>query len=438
MLILTNKSRAVAGLILLIAACLYNHFLYKDLSKITTPLTGKGYFVIQSVSPYQTPFKSGSIYKGKFLSFASLRNLPCNIYWFSSDRPKADRDYLIEGTLLPTQGSNILKINENQQWTAVKGTFSSAEWRYTWKEKTRKFLKRHMRSSETIHFISALITGDLYSRYLRFGFQTLGLSHILVISGFHFAFLTLFAGLFFRLFFPSEKVHYILLVVTTLYFFLLGPTPSIQRAWIAIELYLIAKILGKRAFSTQLLGLALFIELILNPLSLQNIGFQLSYLSCLGILLLFEPIDQFFQRLFPKRTKEEVIQLTFPSQAGFILGTFLRKSLSLSAAVNLAILPVLLLHFHKFPLLSLAYNLFFPFLITLDMALMAISFLVFPLFPYSMKILESFTTSLLNLVFYAPKSMQYYFYYNDLSAEIVVLYLCALFLLAVGLKRKEL
>jgi competence protein ComEC len=367
-----------------------------------------------------------------------MQTIPCSIYWYTEkNRPKADCDYVIEGTLFPTQNGAILRPHFHKEWTPQLSTFSLAELRFGCKAAIRRFFEKNLHSQEAASFLNALITGDLFERSLKFSFQQIGLSHVLVISGFHFAFITALAAFMLRLFLPFSKVLWCLFVIVNAYFFFLGSTPSIQRAWMVIQLYLLSKILGKKTSGTQLLGFALLIELILDPLMAKNIGLQLSFLSCLGILLLFTPFDNFLSRFLLKRNLLQVKELSFSSQMGFILGSFFRKSIALSLAVNASLLPVLLWHFHKFPLLGLVYNLFFPFLVMLNMALMIITLLLYPLFPFSLKVLDHFTSLLLTLTSSPPASLQYNLYCKSFPLSWLILYLTALFLTAICFSRKE-
>ncbi len=421
--------RFLCGILLSVAAYLHTWHQTKDLTSLSQPTNLKGYFAIHSLSPYRTSFRKGYVYRGD-LYFSHLK-IPCTVFYNKEERPKADKDYIVEGRLTPKEGGAVFT---GKKWDPCKGTFSLAEWRFLCKEKVRSFFYEQMHDEEAASFLTALITGDLLDRGLKFSFQKLGISHILVISGFHFAFLAAFAAFLFRLFLPWEKVLWALLAVVNLYFLFLGSAPSVQRAWIVIQLYLFARLWGKKPRSLQLLGLALLLELILDPLLLKNIGFQLSFLCTWGILLLFSPFDRLLSFLFQKRSLKEARELSYLSQLGLILGVYFRKALALNLAVHAAILPVLLWHFHKVPFLGFAYNLFFPFCVMLLMAFMAISLILYPVLPFLLSWLGEAASFLLTFVFYPPQALHYSFYSYGLSLPWIVGYLGTLFLGAIYLQ----
>jgi competence protein ComEC len=153
----------------------------------------------------------------------------------------------------------------------------------------------------------------------------------------------------------------------TIYFLFIGTSPAVQRSWIAAVLFLVAKITHRRAIPLNILAAAMLIELLYNPLAVTNLGFQFSFGSCFGILLLYQPIEEQFARLLPKRRAKDALALSLPAQLAYLISSSLRRSLSLTLSVNIAILPILFFHFGKFPLLSLLYNLFFPPLVALTL-----------------------------------------------------------------------
>jgi competence protein ComEC len=68
----------------------------------------------------------------------------------------------------------------------------------------------------------------------------------------------------------------------------------------------------------------------------------------------------FFKRWLPGRSFDEICLLSPLDRAGHMLAFFCRETLALNLAIHLVSLPLIFFHFHKFPLLSLVYNLFLP------------------------------------------------------------------------------
>jgi competence protein ComEC len=225
------------------------------------------------------------------------------------------------------------------------------------------------------------------------------------------------------------------MLAVNLYFLFVGSVPAVQRSWLVAMLYLTGKLLGRHASGLNLLGVALAVEILLDPLISAHLGFQLSFLSCAGILLLHPLCESSLRKLFPKPAFSELPPL---AQHVRLLSSYLREALAVTFSVNLAILPLLLLHFHQFPLLSLLYNLFFPFLVSLALFLLLVSLLVHLLFPPLASLLfpltDLFTAQLLDLASYPPLALDYSLRFSSLPAWPIPLYLFSLFYLSVSYK----
>jgi competence protein ComEC len=201
-------------------------------------------------------------------------------------------------------------------------------------------------------------------------------------------------------------------------------------------LYLVGKLTGRHASGLNLLGVALLVEVILDPLIAAHLGFQLSFLSCVGILL-FRPL--FAAPLLHLLPTHSPSTLTPLDQHVYLLSSFLRQGLSINLAVNLAILPLLLLNFHQFPLLALLYNLFFPFLVSAALFGLLITLLLQllapPLATLSFPLIDAFTAQLLDLAAYPPLPLDYSLTIPNFPAWIIPLYLFGLFCISITYRK---
>ncbi len=410
--------RLLAGLLLMATAYFYTLLL-------SPPLVEKGYFEgvfsIHSVAPYTTSFKKGWIYKGR------LEGLPCSVTFFGPQQKRypADHHYFLQGTLSST--GNYYRLKPTAPWIPLTKTYGIAEKRFLIKEKVRKFFTKHLTHPE---LLSTLITGDTVSRKLSFDFARLGLNHLLAISGFHFTFLTTFLAALLRPFLPRKALLWTLLIATNLYLFFLGATPSIQRAWIIIQLFFIGKLLGRRSFHFQLLGIAMLIEMVLSPYVVINIGFQLSFLSCFGILFFYYPISRFLHFFFKKRPYYETKKFSLLEKHIYLLGSFFKESFALILSVNVTLLPLLFFHFHKFPCLSLFYNLFIPLFTSLIMTLTLLA----SLFPFLFAFIDYANSYLLALICY-PIHLLDFSLYAQPSFTFLLLYFFLLFPFGIWLSK---
>ena len=420
--------RAWAALLTLPLAALYSTwFCTPPQQTIFTPTT------IQSC----TGIKFGKT----FLYRGTLSCLPCTIYWSGSEakRPPANCSYQIDGTLLPGRSPHTyrLKPTKHSTWQPIPHTWSLAEWRYQSKERFKQLAASQLHNDRNAHFLTALLTGDIDDSRLRYDFSRLGLQHLLAVSGFHFA---LVAALFYilcGLLFSSRTTLWVVAIALTAYFLFVGPAPSAMRGWLTAELWILGKLLYRKINPINILGFTMFCELLLDPTISAQIGFQLSFLSCAAILTFYSPIRRLLLPYLPKRSPQELRQLTHPSHYGYLLSSTLRESISLGLAVNIALLPLLLFHFHEFPLSSLFYNLFIPFLTTLAFTCFGLAMLL-PYIGHPLFLLANLlTTQLLQFTSYPLPALDYSIIATTIPAWAIPLYLFALFGTAFAVKRKE-
>lgn len=409
-------------LLALIGGAVYAAFLYRNAPILEGPQQTTAFFSIDSIQSHHSPFHKGLLYKGEI--YLKEGAFPCSIYHRGTDPPKATHDYFIQGTL-KQRGAYDYSFSA-KKWIPSGKKWGLAELRYQMKESLRKFLKKHLSAKSTM-FLGSLITGDVEDRQLRYDFGRLGLQHILAISGFHFGVLIAFCSFFLSFVLPRFWKYIALIALINIYFIFIGALPAVQRSWLTVGLYLCAKLFKRQTTALNLLGCAMALEICLNPLVSAHIGFQLSFLSCAGILILHPVFEKIFRTWLPKRTPDEIEGLTYFSKHGHIFSCILRQALSLTLAVNCAILPVLLYHFHQFPLLGLFYNLFFPFLVSaaLFMLLLSLSFqLLLPLLaPYLFSLTNWFTTQLLDLTSHPPLQLDHSLLVKNFPAWIIPFYL---------------
>ena len=196
---------------------------------------------------------------------------------------------------------------------------------------------------EEASLVRAMLLGekDGLSADVESDFRDIGASHLLVISGLHLSALAAFFSLFLSLFRLGRRVKNLLTAAAVLLFLILIGFPfSAVRSGIMLLLFLFADCLGREADSLNSLGFALLLIGVLNPFSGGDVGLALSALSTLGILKLQSGISRVINRPFQNRRylRRAAAPLT--------------ASLSVSLACVLATLPVQLLVFDGFSLLS--------------------------------------------------------------------------------------
>ncbi len=209
------------------------------------------------------------------------------------------------------------------------------DWKATWKEQIR----------ETFSFPGSAILGatiladksewsDEFSSLLN----RTGLTHVTAISGQH---ITIFGALLFPILLAlglwrKQAVVLVLLFVVA-FIAITGFEASAVRAGIMGSLGMAGQLTGRRSDSVRLLVFAAAGMLALNPmLLLRDVGFQLSFLAVLGILLCFS----FFRR-----------KVSWLPQA---LG--IRDVAALTIAAQLFAAPVVISSFGQLSLVALVTN----------------------------------------------------------------------------------
>jgi len=411
-------------------------------------VTGRGKLHIEQVKRQASPFSRSIVYQGTLKDFTTAdavtySNLPCRVYLPPfGKRPVADTDYLISGKL-SQKGDYVfvLKPEKKKSWDSLSTGYNFAEWRFKAKQKVAAYLKKQCKDPPTSHFLIAMTTGEIDERILNMELGRVGLQHILTIGGFHFALIAFFLNFFLRLFLPYRISDVLLIAALTFYYFFLGNDPSILRAYVAILFFVIGHLFSLHISGLNALGAGLIVELLGDPLVVTQLSFQLTFLCTLAILLFYPIVHWAFTFLLPERSYKQVLTMSLIDRHGYLLSHFFRKTLSLNLAVHLITLPVILYLFHKFPLLSFVYNLFFPLCASLSMFLLFAAFFFAPWLPPLSHLLhqltETWTSSLLALTSHPPAFLDFSLRAKALSFSSVLCLLALSFFLGIFFYEKE-
>lgn len=181
----------------------------------------------------------------------------------------------------------------------------------------------------------ALILGDksLLDTETKNAFTNTGAMHILAVSGMHiglllYLFLAVF-GFFPRLL-TKKQATILIVLFLWIYALITGFSASVIRAVLMFSILALSQISSRQHDSMNTLFLSAFILLLLNPLYILDIGFQLSYLAMIGIFL-FYPIT------------ESLIQIKTVGLKELWQGT------ALGFAAQLMTTGISLFYFHQFP-----------------------------------------------------------------------------------------
>jgi len=172
--------------------------------------------------------------------------------------------------------------------------------------------------------------------------QKAGLYHLFAISGAHIALISFLLFSIFKLLRFSSRLSYLLLMTFLLFYaFLVEGRPSVMRATIMSLAFLLGKLIWRDVSLLNTISLSAFFLLLLNPFSLFDLGFQLTFAATLTIILFFPLIIKLLPKL-PMRISE-IMALSLTAQLGvmpFVAWSFNRITFS-SLVLNYAALPLI-------------------------------------------------------------------------------------------------
>ncbi len=152
-------------------------------------------------------------------------------------------------------------------------------------------------------------------------------------------------GLFIRLFGRRKRVAVAITIGgIILYTLLVGADASVTRAAIMGSLYVIAVGLGRQSTAIISLFVAAILMLLLNPLTLWDVGFQLSFMATLGLILFNAPLRKRWGAHIGKRLP------------GVVNG-LLAEGLLVTFAAQITTMPVVVYYFGRLSIISFLVNL---------------------------------------------------------------------------------
>ncbi len=205
-------------------------------------------------------------------------------------------------------------------------------------------LHQHFSNKEAAGLAAALLIGYRHELdpEIASAYTNTGVIHVIAISGLH---LALLGWVLEKILSPFKKTilglllsQLILLSVLWVFSLLAEATPSVLRAVILFTVLGVGQVANRKGNSLNTLAAAAFLLLCFNPFWLWDLGFQLSFVAVLSILIFGKGLSQFF------------------SHANFWIHQ-LGQLVAVSLAAQLLTTPFTLYYFHQFPASFLLSNL---------------------------------------------------------------------------------
>ena len=198
--------------------------------------------------------------------------------------------------------------------------------------------------------VAAMVLGEKHaiSHETKEAYSVSGASHILALSGLHlsiiYSVLLFLIGRGFKRRWLSQAI--ILLTVWG-YVFLVGMGASVVRSAVMLSIYSMCVVSGRDKASVNALSLAAICLLVANPLCLWDIGFEMSFMAVLGILMFYKHL---YRLLFRKSERKQ-----HKNTNGNLMGQYLKDGLkavwgmvSVSVAAQISTAPLVAYYFGRF------------------------------------------------------------------------------------------
>lgn len=279
--------------------------------------------------------------------------------------------------------------------------FLPLAWIYDWRQRLEAEF-RHRFSQQTAGVLDAALLGNQYniSRAAAERFRSGGTFHVLVISGLQIAFIGGVVLLIVQRL-TRRKLLQFVLAATFLWAYTLavGADPSVVRSALMFTMLALAPVVARQANTLNSLGGAALLLLVWNPNDLFDPSFQLTFLSVLSIVAVAVPLLHRMQRIGSWRPTMDTpyppdcaVWFLLLSEALFwserawrkeIAGSnisyrlfktpvaarlerwrlqrllrFTLAAIVVSGSVQLGMLPLLVIYFHRLSIASLLLNIF--------------------------------------------------------------------------------
>ena len=213
----------------------------------------------------------------------------------------------------------------------------SLQWINDYREKIISIHSNYL-ASPNLEILGGIVFGDdavSPPENIKQSFINSGLLHILAASGMNVAFIFSFFFFFLKLLRVNYKANISIgIVMILIYSLMTGLGASVIRATFMLVFVLIGKLIDRDAHSISLLAFVAFLMLLYNPMYINDVGFQLSFIVTFGLLVMTPHLMKFKNRFLD-----------------YIVGT-----VSIPIIAQLWVIPIQVFYFNNISLYSLFAN----------------------------------------------------------------------------------
>ena len=273
------------------------------------------------------------------------------------DNSLSERYELSKGYILKLECSDIDSISK----IGIGSVFP-----YSYSAGIRSYISKMLTSmlnKEPAELAKALACGESseLDNLVRSAFSSMGISHLLAISGLHLGAVMAMIGFVLGKLGIGKRTRDIsVLIAGAVYVFLLGAIPSVFRAYLMLAALILSDFAGRRRDSLTTLFFSVALICTVSPFSISDVGLHLSFFSTFGIICAAVPAIDKVNRAVRFRPAKYVADLEIVSVSAqlftlpysiYYFGSFAL----ISPLTNLLFIPLITLAVYILPLLLLSY-----------------------------------------------------------------------------------
>lgn len=333
------------------------------------------------------------------------------------NKPKNPYQFNYKKYLEKNQIYHQITISKNEFKLINHHSFSLNGLAFKFREKINTSLKNHSFNEDKLAIINALLLGQRQqiSKELLNNYQAAGAVHILAVSGLHIGVLLLLFNFLLKPIhrFKNGKTISLFMVILLLWLYaiLAGLSASIIRAVAMYTAIAIGIISNRKSNTLNNLFISMFVLVLIHPLYIFSIGFQLSYLAVFSIVFFYPLFIKFYN---PK----------------FWLFKKSWQLFSISCSAQIGILPLSLFYFHQFPsLFFVSSMIIIPCLaLILGLGILVIGLSLLNILPNFLAISYGFIIELMNR-FVSFIAKQEVFLFKEISFSMSIMIMSYIFII---------
>ncbi len=292
------------------------------------------------------------------------------IYGFGNfEKPSIRRNYkgFDYSQYLKTKNVYMICKTEKNQLKVLKhnSLFVGKMWIINLQNKLKNNLNLLL-PNDTKGLANALLLGDsnFIDNEQKEIFSNANLMHILAISGMHITYIITFLNLIMKKC-DNRKSKYFIIAFLIFFSQLTGGEPSVIRAVIMSCLILISKLFYRKSDTINNIAISCLFILLKNPYNILKLGFQLSFLGTLGIVIFNKKFSDIISKYEYIKNSKKTNKIRNSKKLNEISNTKklnkIKKKIVgiilLSISANLVIAPVLAYNYNTISLIFLISNL---------------------------------------------------------------------------------